>query len=1478
MDGAAVTGFGGGGFRRTEGASMRKQTVIMGSRGASISAPEAEPPNITSSSSSPSLAPASPTLSSSPPSPSLSSPSSSSNILSGQKRFLKKKGTALKRAPPNLPPVPPPPNVLCDAKDESALQQFPTSSPPLNARGGGDTALTDSGGQATDNETDDENSPPELSNFGRRNWTTNPFGKPDSEDNIQFEEENTSAMPKVKGGTLEKLVERVTYPDYPDPNYQLAFLLTYRSFTTPTELLELLRLRYDLPKPDGLKDEDEKDWKAKHLTPVRLRVFNMLRNWINTHFYDFSDDKQLIGLFEKFIDHLMTTDMARAGESLAKLLKRQRDGAGKRRKVMAMQMPEPILLGNFVTASNMLLSVHPKEIARQLTLIEQGLYTSIKPWECLNQLWNKRPDKAPHIRAMIQRFNEVSGWVRTEILKVDNHKERVQVLTKFIQVAEKCLALNNLNAAMEIVSGLQDSAVFRLKPVWNDVPKKQAIAFEEINQIVSRDKNYQTMRTYLKQLDPPCIPYLGVYLTDLTFIEDGMSDSLGKNKDLINFHKRRAVSQVIAEVQQYQQTPYYLEEVPILRDFLCDLPQLSQDDCWDLSLKVLSRGANKAPEKKLELRPMADILKRAKQKSVKERLNDAKQIEKRQIAEKEKAAQREKQAAAAGDDLADSSESGGVDDVEWGELEMMADGKPYPFLVPDIFPTSTGDVGVCGDAAGSTGSGGGGNGFGSNNSSANNSSTNLAGLPNSSSSTNLTSDEDGSGADCTPPFEGGGSGGGNEGGTQANLILEPGTAKPTVLGGTLIKLVERLSHERYPDPSYMDDFLLTYRCFCSWSSLIDLLQKRYRVPKPRNASPEMLAKYYQLKEAPVQFRVFNVLKQWVHKQASDFSRMPELTERMHAFIKEEMTDKSETRLKSLAARLDQIMSESKSSQPNSTRLNRVYSTSNEAPPAPYALPSTMLRVADVRPVQVHPEELARQMSLIEMHHFRNMEPWEPVEWVRSDQNLSLGSPDDAAATGDDGSHSSLAKLTPMLWRMLCWNDTIKMWVISQVLECATPRDRGTLITHFIKMLQHCRLLRSFNLMSVILEAIQSDPLKLLVQSWEYVPTQTLEHLSDLCSMQTTLQSYADFTREMDGKRLDTLQEVDMACVPPLRTYLERLRTINDSHDDFLEGGLISFAKWRKIGAVIWEMAAFHHVGFALQVVPILQEYFSSLRVMTDEEILERSLVLYEEEETQRMSSRVGIANEDVQSADSSEITQGYTSVASMDPSALAAKLVGMSDAERRDFVKIVLQKDPVVRAGLQRVLASEKGLQLLVDPDEVESPMVEVPSTDEIARAFSRYLTPRQESLLLDVASLKTRLREGASMKAGDGLLRTQADHERLAELLSRGSKSETDKGPTELGRRLWTAQDDTGLVYGWPEHISLQVATGPAGDIYLIHEIPAVDRAAIGSVNRMKKFYTQQTGDFAVSAIITRTTGRDARSMAKRSGVLLMVVSTEEK
>jgi len=210
------------------------------------------------------------------------------------------------------------------------------------------------------------------------------------------------------------------------------------------------------------------------------------------------------------------------------------------------------------------LSSRTSLLARELTLLDSQIFLQIRPFECLNQAWNnkdkkKAMDMSPHIVLLLRRFNEVSSWIASEIVSARQLQTRVNLVLKLIKLIKKLAILNNYNGVMQILTALQSPPVFRLKETWAGVEKERGLfaTFKEMLALMSPLSNYFQYRSVLLNISPPAIPYLGVYLTDLTFIELTNNDSLHE-KSVLNFDKRRKIASIIRDIRRFQASPYPL--------------------------------------------------------------------------------------------------------------------------------------------------------------------------------------------------------------------------------------------------------------------------------------------------------------------------------------------------------------------------------------------------------------------------------------------------------------------------------------------------------------------------------------------------------------------------------------------------------------------------------------------------------------------------------------------------------------------------------------------------------------------------------------------------------------------------------------------------------------------------------------------------------------------------------------------------------
>lgn len=254
-----------------------------------------------------------------------------------------------------------------------------------------------------------------------------------------------SSPAQIKGGSLIALVEQLTRHDKLDSNFNNTFLLTYRSFTTARELFELLVHRFGIQPPEGLSPADFELWREKKQTLIRFRVVNILKNWFETFWMEDSQEEQTKNLIRDVYnfarDTVKSTETPGSAPLMA-LLDQRMTGKDLSRRLIQTQnqsAPAPILPKNMKKLK--FLDIDPTEFARQLTVIESRLYCKIKPTECLNKRWQKKPGEgepnpAPNIKALIEHSNQMTNWVAEMILAQSDIRKRMLVIKHFVAVAD----------------------------------------------------------------------------------------------------------------------------------------------------------------------------------------------------------------------------------------------------------------------------------------------------------------------------------------------------------------------------------------------------------------------------------------------------------------------------------------------------------------------------------------------------------------------------------------------------------------------------------------------------------------------------------------------------------------------------------------------------------------------------------------------------------------------------------------------------------------------------------------------------------------------------------------------------------------------------------------------------------------------------------------------------------------------------------
>lgn len=450
---------------------------------------------------------------------------------------------------------------------------------------------------------------------------------------FQYIESSDKSSPSYIGSaTLEKLIEKLANEKEPDLKYIQTFIHTFRHICEPSAILDRLTTRMRSTTSSTRRNllssslnnnnsKDDQDYLTDWGMIIRLRIVALVQLWVD-QFYslDFASNPQSKKSLDDFIDHIfprhVEEEMASNVFVLAEfhlIQKLFKDFLGFKEANMgvnastlsttstansttgpvsitmtppsALAIPNEDVVPHSPTKSNptnkhTVLDFEAENLAQQLTLAEFERYIQVRPIDFLISIWGKREDATVsralvNYDALVAGFNKVSYWVATEICTQPEMKNRVKVVEKMIKIAKCCMKLKNFNTSMAIYSGLNVSAVSRLKQTWENVESKRIKQMQQIELALAPQMNYRSYRALLdeaetsaasaasfSEADHPqaCIPIFGIFIKDLTFMNDGNPKYTDKDLNLINFGKLRLMYSTVVRATRFQKLRYFFND------------------------------------------------------------------------------------------------------------------------------------------------------------------------------------------------------------------------------------------------------------------------------------------------------------------------------------------------------------------------------------------------------------------------------------------------------------------------------------------------------------------------------------------------------------------------------------------------------------------------------------------------------------------------------------------------------------------------------------------------------------------------------------------------------------------------------------------------------------------------------------------------------------------------------------------------------
>ncbi|XP_057688460.1 ras-GEF domain-containing family member 1B-A [Corythoichthys intestinalis] len=419
-------------------------------------------------------------------------------------------------------------------------------------------------------------------------------------------------------GSLEALIRHLlpTVDYYPDRTYIFTFLLSSRLFIHPYELMS--KVCHLCVEQQRLGDHQADKTRLRKIAP---KILQLLTEWAETFPYDFRDERMMRSLKE--LTHRLST-----GDEIYRKAVSQLSQGLIRRLTVLSQYEEALVKINTTVAERLtvlkakpqaalqrdILSIcnDPFTVAQQLTHIELERLSYIGPEEFVQAFVQKdlvdndksrfiEHKKVTNLEAYVDWFNRLSYLVATEICTPIKKKQRARVMDFFIDVARECFNIGNFNSLMAIISGMNMSAVSRLKKTWSKV---KTAKFDILEHQMDPSGNFYNYRTALRgatqrsvtansSREKIVIPFFSLLIKDIYFLNESCATRLHNGH--INFQKLWELAKQVSEFMSWKKVECPFDKDRKILHYLLTAPVYTEDALYLASYE--SEGPDNNMEK-----------------------------------------------------------------------------------------------------------------------------------------------------------------------------------------------------------------------------------------------------------------------------------------------------------------------------------------------------------------------------------------------------------------------------------------------------------------------------------------------------------------------------------------------------------------------------------------------------------------------------------------------------------------------------------------------------------------------------------------------------------------------------------------------------------------------------------------------------------------------------------------------------------------